>query len=100
MNSTNRDEWYDYFANFRPGMTIGLQVSQCSTLRNMYIGKIVGTLNTRRSLLERWIVQVNIVDLSDRTTKTAYIDSQFGRTEFYFRDNHSWRPQVIGLEIA
>lgn len=97
MNSTNRNEWNNYFTQFREGMTIGLQVNQRSSYIDTYIGRVVGTMNIRRGLLERWIVQVEVY--ADGRLKTAYVDSQFGRTEFYFRDNHNWHPEVVRILI-
>jgi hypothetical protein len=96
MNSLvfrNRNEWYDYFTQFKEGMVVALQVDQSSSYINTYMGRVVGTLNTRNGLLERWIVQLQVY--SDGTLKTAYLDSRFGVTEFYFRDNHFWHPKVL-----
>lgn len=100
----DRNEWYEYFASLRQGMTLAFQVEQRSSLRDSYIGKIDGTLNTRRYGLERWVVQLQVHDFVDGATKTAYIYSYLYGSEyikkFYFRDNPHWYPNILQLIVV
>ena len=85
------------FTKFKQGTSILIQVNPRSSMRGLYAGKVVGTMNTRRSLIDRWVVQLDIFDLATGETKEGYLVSEFGRTTFQFE---GLRQEVVRIEIA
>lgn len=85
------------FTQLKQETSILIQVNPRSSMRGLYAGKVVGTMNTIRSLIDRWVVQLDIFDFTTGETEQGYLVSEFGRTTFQLE---GLIQEVVRIEIA